>query len=146
MNKFLANIELWLTALGLVVVLTVPAALADHLPFWPTMAVTAAAIGVIHGLIFWMVRRRQRTVRRDAITDIREMLSDRVNNHLTLVLLDLEDGAGGIESGRLREIQKALGEVTALVGSLSEETLQTWRARYESAMTSLERGLTNVTA
>ena len=146
MSNFLSNIELWLTALGLVVVLTVPAALADHLPFWPTMAVTAAAIGVIHGLIFWTVRRRQRTVRRDAITDIREMLSDRVNNHLTLVMLDLEDGTSGIEAHRLREIQTALGEVTALVGSLSEETLRGWRARYESAMTSIERGLTNGTA
>ena len=143
MRSFLANIELWLTALGLVVVLTVPAALADLLPFWPTMAVTAAGVGVIHGLIFWMVRRRQRTVRGEAITDIREMLSDRVNNHLTLVLLDLEDGTIGIDPDRLRGIQATLGEVTALVGSLSEETLRGWRARYQGAMTALERGLTN---
>jgi len=143
MRSFLANIELWLTALGLVVVLTVPAALADHVPFWPTMAVTAAGVGVIHGLIFWMVRRRQRTVRGEAITDIREMLSDRVNNHLTLVLLDLEDGTIGIDPDRLRGIQATLGEVTALVGSLSEETLRGWRARYQGAMTALERGLTN---
>lgn len=52
-------------------------------------AVTALGISVLHGLIFWVVRRRQRRVRQEAIVEIREMLADVVKNQLAAIGMSL---------------------------------------------------------
>ena len=132
MQSFLANIELWLSAVGIVVILLVPRLLLGRLPnYWATMAVTAAAVGVLHGLIFWFVRRQQRRVRHDAIRSLQSMLKDRINNQLTVILGNVQgDTQRGPDREGLVAIRKAVEEVSALLGTLSEESLRRWQSLY----------------
>ena len=81
----LNNIELVLTLVGLIVILVVPRLLGSDNP-WYVMALTATIVGVLHGLIFWVVRRRQRLVRQQTIGSVRLMMQDLVKNHLSVIL------------------------------------------------------------
>ena len=40
---------------------------------------------MLHGGIFWAIRRRQRRIRQQAILEIREMLADVVKNQLAII-------------------------------------------------------------
>ena len=80
---FLNNIELILTAVGIGVILlsgfvASRSAFKDSVPLTRTVematAVSATLVGVVHGILFWLLRRRQRWVRQEAIRQIREML------------------------------------------------------------------------
>jgi hypothetical protein len=135
MRTFLDHIELWLSAAGVVVVITVPALLlGTEMIHWRASAVTAVAVGVLHGIIFWLVRRRQRQVRRQAIDDIRAMLADIVNNQLTVIITNIKDRDDADEEReRIAAVTRSVRTVSTLVGSLSEEALGGWRARYEAA-------------
>ena len=70
MRHFVDNIELYLSAAGLVVV-------------WAVAAVLG--VSVLHGAIFWVVRRRQRRIRAQSVHEIREMLTDQVKNQLAVM-------------------------------------------------------------
>ena len=81
MRSFLANIELWLSGVALLIILIVPAMFySGQHDVWKITAITAIGVGTLHGIIFWLVRRRQRLVRNEAIGEIRAMLTDTVNN------------------------------------------------------------------
>jgi predicted membrane channel-forming protein YqfA (hemolysin III family) len=89
MKTFLSNyMELVFTALGLLVILAVPALFLHHSPVypWKIAAVTATAVGVIHGLLFYGVRRREREARSRLLHEVRG-LADVLCNQLQVVML-----------------------------------------------------------
>ena len=84
----LANIELILSAVGLLMIVLVPAIVSPKPEnFWEVTAITAILVGFIHGLIFWLVRR-QRIVRAQLLDDLRTVLADVVNNQLIALRLN----------------------------------------------------------
>jgi hypothetical protein len=94
-NAFIDNIELWLSEAGLTVILSVPYVIAPARgSFWRVAAITASGVGLLHGLIFWVIRRRQRIVRQRFTDGIREMPSDVVKNKLAVIDTYLLKGDG----------------------------------------------------
>jgi hypothetical protein len=87
---FLDNIELILTAVGIgVILLSGWVASRSALSVAMATAVSATVVGVIHGILFWLLRRRQRRVRQEAIGQIREMLEDLGKNRLQTIKMSL---------------------------------------------------------
>jgi hypothetical protein len=89
MKTFLSHyLELVFTALGLLVILAVPALFLRRYPVYPwrIAAVTATAVGIIHGLLFYVVRRRERDARTRLIREVRSM-TDVLCNQLQVVVL-----------------------------------------------------------
>lgn len=143
MKRVLAHLELLLTGVGLIVVWLVPALVStDSTPHWKAMALTSILVGVVHGLIFWLVRRRQRIVRNKTIADVRGMLKDRVNNHLTVILMNA--ALSNQAADELHDIQQAVGEISGIVETLSEESLQRWQVRYADAAAMMTERSVNV--
>jgi hypothetical protein len=93
MKKFLSKyLELVFTVLGLIVILAVPALFSRYYTMhlgaaypWRVAAITAIAVGTIHGILFYIVRSRQRESRERVIRDVRH-LSDVVCNQLQVVV------------------------------------------------------------
>lgn len=59
---FIEHIELWLSAVGIGIIWVVPLVVPPGgyvEEYWRVVAITAIAVGVVHGVIFWAVRRRQ---------------------------------------------------------------------------------------
>jgi len=85
-NVILRHLELVLSGVGIVVIFAVPI-FFFHRPNlrWEAAAVTAAAVGLIHGLIFYLVRRRQRLVRQQTIREMQLVVDDIVRNQLTVI-------------------------------------------------------------
>ena len=136
MRIFLDNMELWLSGLGLIVIWAVPAMLRPvATDIWQTTAVTAILVGVVHGFIFWCVRRRQRVARNEAIQEITRMLQDRINNDLSVILMNISSSAGkpAADLQLLRSTQERVLRIAQLVRALSEESLQAWKAKYGTA-------------
>ena len=135
MKFFLNNIELILSGAGLVVIMAVPALFftGTNLVFWEAATVTAVVVGVLHGTIFWLVRRKQRKVRDEAINEIRMMLKDIVNNQLTVITLS----ASTMEAQRLQHVSNSIAQISTLINTLSEESLVTWRTKYEETLRQL---------
>ncbi len=127
MQFFLRHIELFLSAAGLLVIVAVPG-LAPNLfgSPWRTAAVTATVVGVLHGVIFWLVRSRQRRLREQTISDISGMLRDVVNNQLTIIAMASESDA----AARAKTTVESARNISTLVNSLNEEKLKEWRERF----------------
>lgn len=127
---FLRNIELWLSAAGLVVIAAAPRALgASGNEVWRVAALTATGVGTLHGVIFWTVRRRERLHREAAITDARRMLQHIVNNQLMVVLGRITLAPGmreDIES--LTEATQAIHRISGAINTLSGESVRDWKA------------------
>lgn len=131
-RAFLDNIELWLSAAGIAVILLAPqVAHASGAEAWRIGAIVATAVGVLHGVIFWVVRRRQRKIRAQVIAELRGMLRDRVNNNLTVLAVGLSDVKQGQDTGQsLQDLHDAVDRIAELVGTLSDESIQSWKQRY----------------
>ena len=135
----LRNLELILTAAGLGVIAAVPAALRPAAGrYWVVVAVTAVGVGLVHGVLFWLVRRRQRQVRAATLREARDVLTDVVNNKLQLMLVHLEElnasasarAPAAVDRASLVAARDAAAHVSALLSALSDESLRSWKARY----------------
>ena len=132
MKFFLRQLELILTFAGLAVIFGVAALVAPSgTSRWQVATLTAILVGIIHGILFWLVRRRQREVRRAAIIEIQAMLRDQISNQLAVV-----DAMNRLRESRPEDTQRAIDYISRAVGSinsaldhLSEESLRSWRAK-----------------
>lgn len=135
-NAFIDHIELWLSGAGLVVIVGVPYVIAPAPGgFWRVAAITAIGVGLLHGVIFWVIRRRQRIIRQRSIDEIREMLSDVVKNKLAVIdmYLPKDDGQEVVEA-QLEGIQETIDQISSHVDTLSEESIDDWKTRYDGAV------------
>lgn len=131
-TRLLRHLELYLTAAGLLVIVLVPQLFATESQILAA-AVTAALVGVVHGGIFWAVRRRQRLMRELLIADVQGMLKDRINNRLQAMLLHAESAEHGVnprDRAPLQDVFEAAKEISALLDVLSLESLSHWQTRY----------------
>ena len=137
MPFLLRHIELFLSAAGLLVIVAVTG-LAPNLfgSQWLTAAVTASVVGALHGVIFWLVRSRQRALREQTIAEISGMLRDMVNNQLTIIAMAAESDA----AARAKTAMDSAQQISSLVNSLSEEKLRQWRERFPTLPTPAAAG------
>lgn len=134
--RLLRHIELWLSAAGVLVVWVAAALIApDAGSVWKVAALAALAVSLLHGIIFWIVRRRQQRVREHAITEIREMMADRVKNQLAVIGMyaPLTQEREAFEMA-LGGINASITEIAAVVDSLSSESLVDWKQHYRAAI------------
>jgi hypothetical protein len=137
MAFLLANIELILSALGLVVIVLIPV-LVDPKPdsLWKVVAVTATTVGLLHGVIFWLIRRRQRAIRADLIQELRTILADVINNQLIALTLHARKLSPASDRGKeidehLRIVDQSAKTISDYVNLLSEESIRQWKERYD---------------
>jgi len=133
---FVNHIELWLSGVALVLIFGLPAlAGPSGTDFWRLTALIAIAVGTIHGLIFWVVRRRQRQIRRESIQEIRAMLADVVKNRLAAIDMYLpEEEDPEMVRKEVEGIRQSISDIADHVDNLSEETLEDWADKYEEAL------------
>ncbi len=115
MKKALEYLELILTAVGVLLVILVFAIFRNVAP-WKAAAISALAVGVLHGTIFFIVRSAQRKVRRAAVTAIRHTFDDLVRNKLQVVLFatEIQDQDWRPAAQRaVQEIQNSLNRIEA---------------------------------
>ena len=133
---FVNHIELWLSGVALVLIFGIPAVAGPSgVDFWRLTAIIAIAVGTIHGVIFWVVRRRQRQIRRESIRAIQAMLADVVKNRLTAIDMYLPEGDDPeMVRQEVDGIRTSIREIADHVDNLSEETLEDWEETYSEAV------------
>jgi uncharacterized YccA/Bax inhibitor family protein len=115
MKNLLEYLELVLTAAGVLVVIAIFAIFRNVAP-WKAAAVSALIVGVLHGIIFFVVRSAQRRARRAAVTTIRHTFDDLVRNKLQVVLFatEIQDQDWRPAAQRaVQEIQNSLDRIEA---------------------------------
>lgn len=126
------NFELYLMGLSVALALTIPLAI-EVATDDRELAVSALAACVVQGLVFWLVRRRFRRVRREMIAELRAMLKDRINNQLTIVLMSVTERSRRDVRAERELLQAAIAATNAVSRELEElsvESLRMWKARY----------------
>ena len=126
------NLELYLMALSVTIALVIPLAIEIGTNE-QELAITALAACVFQGVVFWLLRRRYRRVRGEMITELRAMLKDRINNHLTIVLMSVTQRGEPTSSTERELLEAAIAATTAVSRVLEEmsmESLRTWKAKY----------------
>lgn len=130
------NLELYLMVLSVAIALALPLAIEVGTDD-QELAVTALAACVFQGVVFWTLRRRYRRLRLEMIGELRAMLKDRINNHLTVVLMSVTQRRDSRASATERELLQAAIAATASVSrvleELSMESLTRWKAKYQPA-------------
>jgi predicted membrane channel-forming protein YqfA (hemolysin III family) len=119
MNNALKYLELILTAVGVVVVIAVFALFRNMEP-WKAAAVCAVAVSVVHGVIFYGVRARQRRMRAEAVVSIRSVLDDLVQNKLSVRLFPPKEG----QEDWISSAQRAVWEIQARLNYIDREYLK----------------------
>jgi len=137
MQKIIENLELVLTAAGLLVIFLVHFIWESSQTekSWLLAAVTATAVGIIHGILFWLVRRRQRQVRRLALDEAQRMLKDIVNNQLCVIQFsaDLQKKDPVALKDAHERISDSVARINATLEGISEESLDIWKRKYSKA-------------
>jgi len=118
MKPFLRYLELILTAVGVVIIVLIFTIFRNTTP-WKAAAICALVVGVMHGLIFYLVRSRQRKTRSQEVFSIRGMLDDMVNNRLNIVLYPAEEN----DDWRVRA-QHAIWEIQTRLNFIEAENLK----------------------
>ncbi len=118
MKPLLRYLELILTAVGVLVIFLIFAIFRDTTP-WKAAAICAVVVGVVHGVIFYLVRARQRKTRSEEVFSIRGMLDDMVNDRLNVVLYPNEES----DDWRARA-QHAVWEIQARLNFIEAESLK----------------------
>lgn len=122
-------LELTLTLIGLSISIILILTISGDWPRkWMVIAAVATVVAVFHGLIFFVFRFRRRALRRRVLREIRDMLKDRINNTLTVATLALPSS----EATSQERASESLQEVSELIDSLSEESLESWKRQYPS--------------
>lgn len=139
---FINHIELWLSAVALVLIFGIPVlAGPEGLAFWRLTAVIAIAVGSVHGVIFWVVRRRQRQIRRRSIQEIQTMLADVVKNRLAAIEMALPQNEDPeMVRQEVEAVREGIREIATHVDNLSVESLKDWEARYEGVLERTREG------
>ncbi len=135
MRFFLRNLELILTSVGLLVVFVTSAvATSLGLDHWKTATLAAVVVGLVHGVLFWVVRRRQRTIREAAFHEIQAMLSDIINNQLAIIEFSGHTTPKDQRPNTrfIDHISTSIGIISQSLRTLSEESLTSWRNKYDS--------------
>ncbi len=133
MRFVLRYLEIIFTMAGLAVIFGVTALVhPSGTSPWAVAAVTATLVGVIHGLLFWFIRHRQREARRSALEETQRMRRDVVMNQVAIIRLSLErQGTTPQQPHKaLLRVEEAVGVINATLSDLSEESLTRWRSRY----------------
>ena len=126
------NLELYLMAFSVTLALVIPLAIEVGTNE-QELAITALAACVFQGVVFWLLRRRYRRVRGEMIAELRAMLKDRINNHLTIVLMSVTQRRESTSSTERELLEAAIAATTAVSQVLEEmsmESLRTWKAKY----------------
>lgn len=127
MTVLVKYIELILTGVGLLILTLMMLLFPESTESkWTIISVVALVISTLHGIIFFIVRSRQRRIRQTVIKEVSHMLQDRVNNKLTVVAMNVS----GETVKDVEEVQTAIREVSTYVNSLSEESLKRWQTHY----------------
>lgn len=137
LKKFLQHIELILSAAGVAVIFLIPALVGPGPGgYWKIVALTAIFVGVLHGIIFWIIRSRQRRVRAEAIHEIRMMLHDRINNALATIMIQTSFTHDELaqRQAQLEAIQKSVEKISSQLEDVSDESLAKWKDRYSNAV------------
>ena len=145
--SFLRHLELWLTAVGLLVVWVVALLVPQSIEVWKAATFVALVVSMLHGVLFWVVRRRQRAVRLRTIDELREMMADRVKNQLAVIAmyLPMTQDREMLEM-TLGGIHESIDEITRAVDSLNDESLSSWKTHYRGAIASTSAPLPGPTA
>jgi hypothetical protein len=133
MKLLLRNLEIILSVAGVLVVLAAVVLISPYgFNPWAVGAVTAIAVGLIHGVIFWLVRRRQRQARIDAFDEIQQMLKDMINNQLTVIqtMSNLRDVRPEETARACDYITRSVSNISSVLHELSEESLRRWQRQY----------------
>ena len=135
MRRHLSDfLELYATAICLVVVLTVPR-LFGPTRFWQAAAVTGVLVVAGHGIFFWAVSRRQARRYAAKIAEVRRMLKDTMNNDLTVVTAaitsPLIDSRHPDFPSVRAHILEAAQQISHTLDVLSPASLERWKARYQ---------------
>lgn len=140
MQLFLKHIELWLSAAGVVVILLVGGLLGGSgAGQWKVTAITALVVGVLHGIIFWSVRRRQRSVREKTLREAHAMLRDGIQKQVA-ALLTMDARATEAQRKRLDGVFDSMILLDHLLDSLSSERLRAWSTSEEGRVELGKRG------
>ncbi len=133
MKSLLENLELILTFAGLAVIFAVSLFLGIGNPsYWPILTITAAMVGVLHGFIFWIIRRRQRLIRRKTLFEAQQMLKDVINNQLAVIQISHEvrsNNASVTQEANERMIA-SIRLISDALRDISEESLSRWHSKY----------------
>ncbi|CAM3002297.1 hypothetical protein [Rariglobus hedericola] len=136
MRKFFENLELILTAAGLLVIFAVHWIFQQSEHPWALTAATAIAVGVLHGVIFWIVRTRQRRIRQRTLEDAERMLKDIVNNQLCVIIFaaDMHKKDQMPFKTAHAHITSSVTAIHGMLDNLSEESLNLWKLKYKRGL------------
>jgi hypothetical protein len=135
MKFILRYLEILFTLAGLAVIfLAVLLFAPSGASPWQVAAIAATLVGVIHGVLFWLVRRRQREVRRAVIADAQAMLRDVIDNQLAVILAmsDLREAHAQERARAADYISRSVSAISDALGHLSDESLHSWIAKYRT--------------
>ena len=139
MRWLLSYLELWLSAAGVAVILFLPTLLGvSPENYWHVTALVAIFVGVLHGLIFWSVHRRQRYVRDHTVAQVRAMLRDDIHKQVA-ALLTMDASATDRQRVQLDGVFDSLILLDHMLESISAERLRVWTGS-EEGRAEIEKG------
>ncbi len=133
MRFILRYLEIIFTFAGLAVIFLVTALVKPTgTSSWAVAAITATLVGVIHGLLFWVIRHRQRETRHKAIREMQAVLQDLVNNQLAVIqaMADLRQSRPEEAQRACHYISQAVTSISDSLKNIDDDRIKSWQLKY----------------
>ena len=104
---FIEHIEIWLSLVGIAVICVAPLIIPPGgyvEGYWRVVAITAVSVGVVHGLIFWVVRRRREKDEAETKAKL-EAQKERLEERVAKQMKQLKDLSSALTLAEQRERQ-----------------------------------------
>ena len=124
-----------LVLLFALIIIGVPLLLDPHSDqLWRSTLISSLLVVLLYFVFLAQMKKRERSIREQAIQDIRRMLRDVVNNKLSVIMINAsltqtisEDDARKVQSV-LETVQKILDDLE----NLSIDSVDRWRKKYRN--------------
>lgn len=126
-----------LVLLFALIIIAVPLLLDPHADqSWQSTLISSLLVMLLYFAFLTQMKRRERSVREQAIQDIRRMLRDVVNNKLSVIMINasLTQTISEEDARKIQSVLETVQKISDDLENLSIDSVDLWRKKYRNPL------------
>lgn len=119
------------------IIISVPLLLDPHSDsLWQSTLISSLLVVLLYFVFLAQIKKRERSIREQAIQDIRRMLRDVVNNKLSVIMINasLTQTISEDDARKIQSVLETVQKISDDLENLSIDSVDLWRKKYRNPL------------
>lgn len=119
------------------IIISVPLLLDPHADqLWQSTLISSLLVVLLYFVFLAQIKKRERSIREQAIQDIRRMLRDVVNNKLSVIMINasLTQTISEDDARKIQSVLETVQKISDDLENLSIDSVDLWRKKYRNPL------------